>query len=106
MNMMRGLEHLSCEERLRELGLFSLERRRQQGNLTSAFHYLRGTYKQEEDQLYMSDSDKKRGGGFKLKEVRFRLDIKKKFLTERVVKHWKKLSRGLFEVSSLEVFKG
>jgi len=66
--MIRGLEHLSYDERLRELGLFSLEKRRFCGDFIVAFQYLKRAYKQEGEVLFTRvDSDRTRGNGLKLR---------------------------------------
>jgi len=74
--MIQGLEHLSYEERLRESGLFSLEKRRLQGDLIVAFQYLEGAYRKGGENIFSrACCDRTRSNGFKLREGRFQLDM-------------------------------
>ena len=105
--IIRELEHFPYEGHLRELGLFSLEERRLQGDLIAAFQYLKGAYKQEGSQLFTRvGNGRTRGNGFKLKEGRFGLDISWKFFTIRVVRCWNSCPERLWMPRpSVEVLK-
>ena len=79
--------------------MFILEKRKLQGDLIVAFQYLKGVYKQEGEWLFTRvDSDRTRGNGLKLRQGRFRLDIRRKFFTQRMAKK-------VVDAPSLEAFK-
>ncbi|KAK4830244.1 hypothetical protein QYF61_009311 [Mycteria americana] len=102
--MIRGMGHLSYEESLSTLGLFSLEKRRIWGDVIAAFQCLKGIYKKDGDRLFSRACCYKTSlNGFKLKECRFRLDVRNNFFMMTVVKHWNNLSRDLLSMMSYGV---
>jgi len=96
--MMKELEHLSCEDRLRELGLFSLEEKRLSGNVSVYINTWRDGAKRTDSPLLQSTvfsvitSNKTIVSGRKMEGRRFCLSIREHFQSVWVTEHWHMLT--------------
>jgi len=101
----KGLEGMSYQEQLRILWLSSLEKRSLRGYLIALYSFLRwGSGEGSADPCSLGSSDRMHGNGSKMNKGMLRLDIRKHFFTERVVRHWNRLPREVSNAPSLSVF--
>ncbi|KAJ7410855.1 hypothetical protein WISP_105976 [Willisornis vidua] len=106
MRLVKGREYKSCEEQLRELGMFSLEKRRLRGYLIAQYNSLKGGCGLAgAGHFRQANRGRTREHSLELFQGSFRLDIRKNFFTERVLRHWNGRLREVMESPSLEVFK-
>lgn len=92
--MMKEPENLPYEERLKELGLFSMEKRRLSRDLITVFQHLKGSYKEAQGSLFTRDA---RRNWQKSHQERFLLNVGKRFFTGRRINHWNNFQADVVE---------
>ncbi|KAF7239250.1 RNA-directed DNA polymerase from mobile element jockey [Varanus komodoensis] len=104
--LVASLQGMPYEVRLREPGLFSLEKRRLRGDMLATYRYVRGCHMEMGRDLFSpAEEGRTRSNGAKLREPKFHLDARKHFLTVRTPKVWNGLPQEVVEAPSVWVFK-
>ena len=107
VRLIQGLKSDNYFDKLRELGLFSMVRRRLRGDLIECFKILKGMDRVQKDNFFQTreSSGSMRGHRFKLYKKQCRTDLRKFFFTNRVVDIWNSLPAEVVESSTLGSFK-
>jgi len=105
--MVKGFRNLTYEDRLRQLKLTSLERRRQRGDLIETYKILSGKEKVNPNCFFTLDKKpySTRGHALKLYTKRSRLELRRNFFSQRVVSHWNKLPESVVNAATVNSFK-
>lgn len=93
--MGKGLENKSYEEWLRELGVFSLKKRRLRRDLITFYNYLKGIFSEVGISLFSQAISDRTRTWPQAGQGRFRFDIRKNSFTERVVESWNGLHKEM-----------
>ena len=105
--MFSNLRKLSYNDRLKSLGLWSLEERRNRADLIEVFKMAKGISKTPLEELFDKDSESRtRGHSFKLKKKLTQSSKRHNFFSERVVSRWNSLTQEAVDAGSLNAFKG
>ncbi|CAM5097662.1 unnamed protein product [Natator depressus] len=104
--MIRGLEWVPYEERLKRLGLFSLEKRRLRGDMIEVYKIMSGVKKVNKEKLYpCSHNIRTRGHQMKLMGSRFKINKSKFFFTQRTINLWNSLPEEVVKARTITGFK-
>jgi len=104
--MIPGLKDLNYEERLKELGIWSLEERRNRADLLEVFKMKNGLSAISFQEFFEVDKQQKtRGHSWKIHKPRCHLDVRKYFFSDRVVDRWNKLDQDIIDCESVNGFK-
>ena len=103
--LVQGMEHLSYDSRLKELGLMRLSSRRIRSDLIETFKITSGMYNISKDEFFEFDDGGRRGHSKKLLKKRCRLDVRKYTFSNRVVDKWNSLPDSSVNCTSVIMFK-
>ncbi len=104
--MIKGMKSLEYEERLAVLNLWSLEERRNRADLIEIYKALKGlTSPSMKAMFLLCDDTRTRGHSLKLGKGRCNSDLRKFFLSERVVERWNKLDQSAIDSQTINQFK-